>query len=241
MPGCTSPPTGFLQLLTWVDLSKGASVLQQTDSLAALRAALRGETIAAFRASRLDLPLPGPRAVPGRGRAVLLRPRRRDPRPRRAGAGAKPSSLLSARRAAASRRSFSPACFRRCARSARRETWDVVSLRPGKSPLRTLAEAFGTAPDNAGPAEIDAYLEKEAAAYRDGDADMLARIVDRRLDAAPEKPDRLLIYVDQWEELYAMAPPAEDKERRSAARGRRREVHRASGRGFGRRRGRAWC
>jgi hypothetical protein len=23
MPGCDSPPTGFLQLLTWVDLSKG--------------------------------------------------------------------------------------------------------------------------------------------------------------------------------------------------------------------------
>ena len=42
---------------------------------------------------------------------------------------------------------------------------------------------------------------------------MLARTVDRRLDAAPEKPDRLLIYVDQWEELYAMAPPSEDKER----------------------------
>jgi hypothetical protein len=39
---------------------------------------------------------------------------------------------------------------------------------------------------------------------------MLAYIVDRHLDAAPEKPDRLLIYVDQWEELYAMAPPPED-------------------------------
>src|SRR5580692_6086897 len=40
MPGCASPPTGFLQLLTWVDLSQGVSVLQQTDALAALRAAL---------------------------------------------------------------------------------------------------------------------------------------------------------------------------------------------------------
>ena len=68
-------------------------------------------------------------------------------------------------------------------------------------------------PDNAGPAAIDAWLEGEAAAYRTGDAGTLARVVDRRLDAAPEKPDRLLIYVDQWEELYAMAPAAEDKER----------------------------
>ena len=87
------------------------------------------------------------------------------------------------------------------------------TLRPGKSPLSALAEAFGVTPDNAGPAAIDTWLEGEAAAYRAGDADKLARIVDRRLDAAPEKPDRLLIYVDQWEELYAMAPPPEDKER----------------------------
>ena len=47
MPGCDSPPTGFLQLLTWIDLSKGTNILQQTDSLANLRAALRGEPIAA--------------------------------------------------------------------------------------------------------------------------------------------------------------------------------------------------
>jgi hypothetical protein len=91
-------------------------------------------------------------------------------------------------------------------------TWDVVSLRPGKWPLSALADAFGTAPENAGPAEIEAYLEREAEFYRTGDAHILARIVDRRLDAAPERPDRLLIYVDQWEELYAMAPATEDKE-----------------------------
>src|ERR1700733_6714619 len=47
MPGCDSPPTGFLQLLTWVDLSNGASVLELTERLADLRGALRGETIAA--------------------------------------------------------------------------------------------------------------------------------------------------------------------------------------------------
>src|SRR5208283_4489511 len=91
-------------------------------------------------------------------------------------------------------------------------TWDVVSLRPGKSPLFNLAEAFASPAENAGPAQIATYLEKEAMAYRDGDAGLLAHVIDRRLDAAPEKPDRLLIYVDQWEELYAMAPAAEDKE-----------------------------
>src|ERR1700722_5495288 len=53
MPGCEQPPTGFLQLLTWVDLSKGKNVREQTDGLAALRAALRGDTVpaSAIRAS----------------------------------------------------------------------------------------------------------------------------------------------------------------------------------------------
>ena len=35
MPGCASPPTGFLELLTWVDLSKQATILEQADSLSA--------------------------------------------------------------------------------------------------------------------------------------------------------------------------------------------------------------
>jgi hypothetical protein len=98
-----------------------------------------------------------------------------------------------------------------------RETmiWDVVSFRPGGSPLRALAVAFGTVPGNAGPAATDSYLESEAAAYRAGDAGKLSRIVNDRLDAAPEKPDRLLIYVDQWEELYAMAPTTEEAEQRN--------------------------
>jgi hypothetical protein len=79
--------------------------------------------------------------------------------------------------------------------------------------LRALAVAFGAAPEHAGPAAMDSYLEGEAAAYRAGDADKLARIVNDRLNAAPEKPDRLLIYVDQWEELYAMAPRPEETDR----------------------------
>ena len=45
VPGCDSPPTGFLQLLTWVDFRNGSNILQQTDRLETLRAALRGEVI----------------------------------------------------------------------------------------------------------------------------------------------------------------------------------------------------
>src|ERR1700751_1224270 len=32
MPGCENPPTGFLELLTWIDLSRGDRVLRHTSS-----------------------------------------------------------------------------------------------------------------------------------------------------------------------------------------------------------------
>jgi energy-coupling factor transporter ATP-binding protein EcfA2 len=212
MPGSDSPPTGFLQVLTSVDLSKGRSVLQQTKNLEALRSALRGETLATSATRASICPFRGLepfreedatffcgrdaaiRELVGRVQehefVVVVGP-----------SGSGKSSLVFA--------GLLPALQK----GGRTTMWDVVPLRPGKLPLHALAEAFGTAPDNAGPAAIYTYLEGEAAAFRAGDADKLARIVDRRLDNAPEKPDRLLIYVDQWEELYATAPAPEDKER----------------------------
>ncbi|HZY59162.1 MAG TPA: TIR domain-containing protein, partial [Candidatus Binataceae bacterium] len=212
MPGCESPPTGFLQLLTWVDLSNAVSVLQQPDSLALLRAALRREAIAS--------PSIRAQVCPYRG----LEPFREEDAPFFCGRDDAIRELVAKVQAhvfvavvGASGSGKSSLVFAGLLPALRKEsqtrTWDVVSFRPGKLPLAALAAAFGTAPENAGPAEIDAYLEREAEFYRAGDAYTLARIVDRRLDAAPERPDRLLIYVDQWEELYAMAPAAEDKER----------------------------
>ena len=212
LPGCDSPPTGFLQLLTWVDLSKGKSVREQTESLESLRAALRGATFAvaavrgsicpyrglepfreedaAFFCGRDDAIRELVERVQQHAFVAVVGP-----------SGSGKSSLVFA--------GLLPALRKR----GRTAMWDVVALRPGKSPLTALAQAFGAPPENAGPAAIDAWLEGEAAAYRAGDAETLVRIVDRRLDDAPEKPDRLLIYVDQWEELYAMAPPPEDRGR----------------------------
>ena len=213
MPGCASPPTGFLQFLTWVDLSQGASVLQQAESLATLRAALRGESIAPSELRSSTCPYRG------------LEPFREEDAPFFCGREDAIGELVAQVKANAfvavvgpSGSGKSSLVFAGLLPALRQErqtrTWDVVSLRPGAWPLRSLAAAFGTAPKNAGPAEIDAYLEKEAGFYRAGDAETLARIVNGRLDATPEheRLDRLLIYVDQWEELYAMAPPAEDKD-----------------------------
>src|SRR6185503_5248143 len=45
MPGCENSPTGFLQLLTWIDLSRDDSVLRQEDSLEALREAIHRRAV----------------------------------------------------------------------------------------------------------------------------------------------------------------------------------------------------
>ena len=213
MPGCKSPPTGFLRLVTWIDLSGAATVLQQTDALALLQRVLKGESIAApdVRGS----------VCPYRG----LEPFHEEDAPFYCGREDAIGDLVANVRASAFTAVVGPSGSGKSSlvfagllpalRQERRErTWDVVSFRPGSSPLRALAAAFGAAPQDAGPAEVDAYLEREAAFYRDGDANMLTRIVASRLDNAPEKPDRLLIYVDQWEELYAMAPAMDATDRR---------------------------
>ena len=66
--------------------------------------------------------------------------------------------------------------------------WDVVSFRPGASPLRALAAAFGAVPENAGPAATDTYLQNEAAAYRTGDFGKLARISTTASMRRPRSP-----------------------------------------------------
>ena len=229
MPGCNSPPTGFLQLLTWVDLSKGKSVREQTDSLEALRAALRGETANGLAIRASICPYRGLEPFREEDAAFFCG---RDDAIRELVARVQEHSFVAVVGPSGSGKSslVFAGLLPALRKQGRTTMWDVVTLRPGKSPLRALAEAFGVAPDNAGAAEIDAWLEREAAFLRAGDAETLARIVDRRLDAAPEKPDRLLIYVDQWEELYAMAPPAGGQGAPPAAFRRRREIHRAPGR-----------
>src|SRR5271165_6297186 len=210
MPGCDSPPTGFLKLVTWVDLSKGKTVREQTDSLEALRSALSGETAAASAIRAPICPYRGLEPFREEDAAFFCG---RDDAIRELVARVKEHGFVAVVGPSGSGKSslVFAGLLPALRRQGRTTMWDVVTLRPGEWPLHALAEAFGTAPDNTGPAAIDAHLEGEAAAYRVGDTEKLARIVKRRLDAAPERPDRLLIYVDQWEELYTMAPPPEDK------------------------------
>ncbi len=210
MPGCENPPTGFLQLLTWVDFSKGDSLSQQTEALEALRAAIHRQAVESSPVRAMICPYRGLEPFREEDAAFFCG---RDDAIRDLVAQVQAYSFVAVVGPSGSGKSSLVFAGLLPALRQQRQTimWDVVSIRPGAWPLHALATAFGTLPDNAGPATIDSYLENEAAAYRTGNTDMLARIVNKRLEAAPEKPDRLLIYVDQWEELYAMAPAQEDE------------------------------
>src|SRR5262249_33595183 len=92
--------------------------------------------------------------------------------------------------------------------------WNVLSLRPGPTPLRALAAAFNPHADDEGAAEYAKRITNEADELRTGAPELLSHMIREQLDQAEGKPDRLLLYIDQWEELYAQAPPSSsDKER----------------------------
>jgi hypothetical protein len=98
-------------------------------------------------------------------------------------------------------------------RRDREQFWNVLTLRPGPSPLRSLAAAFNPRTDDQGAAEYQTKITKEADELRTADPELLSNMIRQELDQAEGKPDRLLLYVDQWEELYAQAPLGSDRKR----------------------------
>jgi MinD-like ATPase involved in chromosome partitioning or flagellar assembly/energy-coupling factor transporter ATP-binding protein EcfA2 len=98
-------------------------------------------------------------------------------------------------------------------RLGRDQFWHVLSLRPGSTPLQALAMAFNRRGDDDGAAEYAMKIAREGDRLRTGDPELLSRMIRQELGQAEGKPDRLLLYVDQWEELYAQAPSSADRER----------------------------
>ena len=85
--------------------------------------------------------------------------------------------------------------------------WQILDLRPYAEPLHELARAFDPPKDNLGPIEVRAKLNRRVKLLRDRDV-TLAELVRDRLRDDPGST-RLLLYVDQWEELYTLATPRE--------------------------------
>jgi internalin A len=79
-----------------------------------------------------------------------------------------------------------------------------------------LAEAFNPRADGEGAAEYTAKITEEANCLRRSDSELLSlmirEMIRNRLEQAVARPERLLLYVDQWEELYAQVPSSVDTE-----------------------------
>jgi WD40 repeat protein len=202
LPGADDPPLGFLRLSTWVDLRDEPDDRQ---ALAALLRAVRREPPSDDR-NGAD---PRTAVCPYRGleafreedaaffcgREVLVE--RLASRVRTAPlsvlvgrSGSGKSSLLQAGLLPALRRDSAVA-------------WQVVMLRPGAEPLMALAAAFDPPPADAGRARQLAQLNEAAACLRDGRVS-LRQLALLMLDKQSDRT-RLLLVVDQWEELYTQA------------------------------------
>ena len=213
----TDRPFDFLNVLTWVDFSQVAKASDAPDELDRLLAAVRGAPTPGDMSREAVCPYRGLDAFReedaafffGRGGASepespigqLLRKVREHPFVMVVGrSGSGKSSLVYA--------GLMPAL-----RRERDQFWNVLSLRPGPAPLRALAAAFNPRADDEGAAEYQTKITREADNLRTGDPELLSHMIRDELDRAQGKPDRLLLYVDQWEELYAQAPSGSDKER----------------------------
>jgi hypothetical protein len=212
-------PFNFLQILTWIDFSHVAKVSDAPAELERLLVAVRGEqTSPADMVREAICPYRGLDAFReedaafflGRGTAddpespigQLVRKVREHPFVMVVGrSGSGKSSLVYAGLVPALRR-------------ARDRFWNVLTLRPGGEPIEALAIAFNPQADGEGSAEYAAKIGKEAEQLRAGDPELLSRMTRRELDRTEGRPDRLLLCIDQWEELYVHAPsPSVEKDR----------------------------
>ena len=94
--------------------------------------------------------------------------------------------------------------------------WQILHLRPHAEPLNERALAFNPPKADPGPVDRRAELNRLASRFRNREV-TLAELVRDRLRNEPGST-RLLLYVDQWEELYTLATPREPKTEEERAR-----------------------
>jgi WD40 repeat protein len=211
-------PFNFLQILTWIDFSHVAKVMDAPAELEHLVAAVRGKQDAAAKLVREAIcPYRGLDAFReedsvfffGRGSAD-------DPKStigQLVGKVREHPFVMVVGRSGSGKSSLVYAGLVPALRRARDRFWNVLTLRPGPEPLRALAAAFNPKTDGTGSAEYAAKVSAEADLLRTGDPELLSHMIREGLDQAEGKPDRLLLYIDQWEELYAQAPSPAEKDR----------------------------
>jgi len=209
------PPFDFLRAPTWIDFSHVTSVFDAPDRLEDLLTAIRGEGTPAEAAHEAVCPYRGLDVFREEDSTLFFG----------RGSASEPDSAIGqlvhkvrehgfvmvVGRSGSGKSSLVYAGLMPALRRERDRFWTVLSLRPGPNPLGSLAAAFNPRAHNEGAAEYAAKITSEVEALRTGDPELLSHMIRQDLELAEGKPDRLLLYIDQWEELYAQAPSSSDK------------------------------
>ena len=201
LPKVTDPPGGFLRLQTWVDLRAD---LADPEQLHLLLAGIRGEAPTGAAIREAICPYRGLLTFREEDAGLFFG---REDEVKEFVAKVRDQSLLTLVGRSGSGKSsviyagLIPALRRR----ADGRSWAVVSFRPGTEPLHALVRAFYTPPPDFTPFEVDQKIKDQVAILR-SDVEALGDRI-RGFLATPEEQgtDRLLLYVDQWEELYTQA------------------------------------
>jgi len=202
LPKVADPPGGFLRLQTWVDLRAD---LADPVQMQLLLSGIRGEAPADGGTSGADF-CPYRGLLPFREEDAGLFSGRKEETSEVIGklrdhhfvtvvgrSGSGKSSVVYA--------GLIPALRRR----ADGRTWSILSLRPGAQPLHALVRAFDPPPPDLPPFEADQRIDKQVEILRT-EAGALGRRVRTLLASVDELgTDRLLLHIDQWEELYTQA------------------------------------
>lgn len=211
LPGVEEPALGFLQLNMWVDLGRDPPQPRQLDILAR---AIRGEPPGAPE----DVIDPRAEVCPYRG----LEPFREEDAgfffgrasftaelTRAVGA----QSLIAVVGASGSGKSsvVSAGLVPALRRGADGNVWDILTMKPGAEPLEALARAIDPPAEGASLTDARAQVNRVAAMLRDGTV-TLRQLTEDRLALQPGT-DRLLLVVDQFEELATLTKNEADADR----------------------------
>ena len=205
LPGA-DPPLGFLSLNTWIDLRGGPD---DERGLKLLDAAIRGTV-----ATEVDEETVRNEVCPFRG----LLPYREEDAPFFFGRDGYTRQLVEliqqhsfvmvlgasgSGKSSVVRAGLSPQL-----RRAENEVWEIVKLVPTDRPLHALAEALLPLLEPA-MTEIDRLREIRKLAKDFAECDSALRDVSERISTKQPGTTRMLLVIDQWEELYTLCPKRE--------------------------------